>query len=98
MGDLAVLDMAAGADHLEPSYVVDRRGGARDRLFDRVLDSGRRAADDLDHLVDIVVHHLAPRAPEAVTGKSERGCRPALRAAGLAVEVGACFAGSERCA
>ena len=39
MADLAVLDMAASLGDLEPAYVVDRRGGAGDGAFDRILDA-----------------------------------------------------------
>src|SRR5215212_5951808 len=56
MGDLAALDMAASLLDLEPANVAHGRGGAGDGALDRILDAGRRAADDLDHLVDIVAH------------------------------------------
>src|SRR5687768_2655088 len=54
--DLARLDIAAGADDFEPVDAADRRGGAGDRGLDRFLDAGRRAADDLDDLVDMLAH------------------------------------------
>src|SRR5687768_13018179 len=62
MRDLAGGDMAARFLDLEPPDVVDRPGGAGDGGFDRILDAGRRAADDLDDLVDMVAHDDPPAA------------------------------------
>ena len=60
MRDLAALDMTAGVGDFEPADIVDGRGRARDRGLDRILDAGRRGADELNDFVDVVGHGPAP--------------------------------------
>src|SRR5262245_55461623 len=54
--DLAVLDLPAGLHHLEPAQVAHRLAGARDGIADRVLDSRLGRTDEVDDLVDMIVH------------------------------------------
>jgi len=56
MGDLAVVDIAAGLGHLEPPHVADRLARARQRIADRLLHSVRRGANDLNFLVNVFSH------------------------------------------
>ena len=58
--DLAALDVAAGFEDFEPADVVDGGRGAGDRRLDRILDAGRRGADELDDLVNMIGHGPAP--------------------------------------
>ena len=60
MADLAVLDMAAGLDDLEPAKVAQGLVGALERGLDRVLDAGGRGSDELYHLVDVFRHGSSP--------------------------------------
>ena len=53
---LAILDMSAGLAHFEPAHVTNRFFGARDGIFDRVLDSIRRGTDQLDFFVNVIAH------------------------------------------
>ena len=54
MQDLAAIDVPARFEHLEPADIIDGAGRASDRSLDRILDAGRRGADELDDFVDVV--------------------------------------------
>ena len=46
MGDPPALDMASGAEHLEPANLTHGLRGPAYRPLDRILDTVGRAADD----------------------------------------------------
>ncbi len=54
--DFAAVDIAAGLGHLEPPHVADRLARARQRIADRLLQSVRRGANDLNFLVNVFSH------------------------------------------
>src|SRR5277367_2546943 len=54
--DLAVLDMAADLDDLEPAEVSHRKGSLRDRAIDGLGDALLGTADELDDLVNMFRH------------------------------------------
>ena len=56
VGDFAFVDIAARLGHLEPPHVADRLAGARQRIADRLLQSVRRGANDLNFLVNVFSH------------------------------------------
>src|SRR5216683_4330131 len=53
---LALLDMAARLDDLEPSQMLYRLRGPCDGALNRILDAGLGGADEFDDLVDMVLH------------------------------------------
>ena len=56
VGDLAILDMASGFHHLEPSHLALTDLGLGDGVLNRRLDTRVRRADQLDHLVRMFAH------------------------------------------
>src|SRR4029077_1288698 len=63
MRNLAVLDMAAGLDDLEPAQVAQGLRRAGDGALDRVVDALVRRTDDLNDAVDMIVHGVLPEKP-----------------------------------
>lgn len=53
MGKLAVLDVAAGLDHLEPAQVANGLRGALDGATHGGVRAFGRGSDDLDDFVDM---------------------------------------------
>ena len=60
VADLAVVDVPADLDDLEPAEVPQRVVGAPHRGLDRALDAVARGADELDDLVDMLRHGFPP--------------------------------------
>src|SRR5688572_5406255 len=58
MSDLAVLDVAAGLDDLEPVQISQRLTSPPDRGLDGILNAGFRGTNQFDHLVDMIRHRL----------------------------------------
>src|SRR6185437_5739122 len=74
VADLALLDMAARLDHLEPPEVLQRLRGTRDGVLDRILDARLGGARKLDDSVDLVLHRTPPLMRGAVPPAPSR-CR-----------------------
>ena len=55
MSHLAVFDVAARLQHLEPADLPERARGAADGILDRVFDAVLRGTGDLDDPVDVIV-------------------------------------------
>jgi hypothetical protein len=70
VGDFAVVDITAGLGHLEPPHVADRLARARQRIVDRLLDSVRRGANDLNFLVNVFIHTLIVRRSTGQNNKN----------------------------
>ena len=62
MRDLAVLDMAAGLEDLEPADLAQGARRPADGVLDRLLDALLRGAGDFDDPVHMVWHLLPPVA------------------------------------
>ena len=56
MVDLAVDNVTTRLDNLEPSHVPDGLRGSGESIIDGFLDAGRRGADQLDLLVNVIAH------------------------------------------
>jgi len=64
MAHLAVLDVPAGLDDLEPAQIPQGLVRPLDCGLNRILDALLRRADEFDDLVDMVIHgalHLRRR-------------------------------------
>ena len=61
MADLAVLDVTTRLNDLKPAEVPDRAGGPFDRSLNSVLDAVLRGADELDNLVNVIIHGTLPK-------------------------------------
>ena len=67
MLDLALVEMAAGLDHLEPAQLTQGFRSAADGDLDRVVDALGRGAGDFDDPVDVIVGHaILPEVSHAV--------------------------------
>src|SRR3954449_12889204 len=60
VGDLAVGEVAADADDLEPLEAAQRLAGLRHGRADAVVDAGRRRPGDLDGLVHVIAQGALP--------------------------------------
>jgi hypothetical protein len=56
--DLAILDVAASLDDLEPVQISQRLTGPLDRGLNGVLNAGFRRTNKFYHLVDMIRHRV----------------------------------------
>jgi hypothetical protein len=53
---LAIFDVTAGLDDLEPMQIVQRLRRLRDRALDSIFDADFRGARQLDLFIDVFAH------------------------------------------
>src|SRR5271170_5960741 len=66
---LAILDVAAGLDHLEPAQLAQGLRCPGNRPLDRVVDAFLGRADDLNDTIDVIFHvclHCEPSLSAAI--------------------------------
>src|SRR5882724_7423719 len=72
VGELPLLDVAAGADDLEPAHVAHGLGGPRDGVLNRLVDPALGRTGQLDGLVDVLAHQSSRRKSNLIDGDSLR--------------------------
>src|SRR5437588_5886203 len=67
VGDISLFEITARFSDLEPAHVAHRLAGTRQRILDRIFDSIRRRANQLDLFVNMITHGSILRRSDAKT-------------------------------